>query len=141
MNTNPIKVFLDSSVIIAGLASATGASHKVLALAELKLIRPYVSEDVISEVLRNAQKKLPDSLAHFYMLFKILPFRIVDPTVKDLEHAKTLINNKDAPILAAAMAGQADWLLSLDKHFLAAGLQEKAGFAIGPPGKFLLECF
>lgn len=33
-----IKVFLDSSVIIAGLASASGGSHKVLALAELGVI-------------------------------------------------------------------------------------------------------
>lgn len=137
MSMKPIKVFLDSSVIIAGLASTTGGSHKVLALAELKLIRPCISEEVVSEVLRNTQKKLPNSLAHFYTLFKILPFKIIDATDKNLEYAKTLINEKDAPILAAAIAGQVDWLLSLDRHFLTADLQEKVDFAISSPKEFL----
>lgn len=45
------KVFLDSSVIIAGLASRTGGSHEVLALSELGIIVPCISEDVVSEVL------------------------------------------------------------------------------------------
>lgn len=137
----PIKVFLDSSVIIAGLASTTGGSHKVLALAELNLISPCISEEVVCEVLRNAQKKLPNSLAHFYTLFKTLPFKIIDSTDKDLKYAKTLINEKDAPILAAAIYGQVDWLLSLDRHFLTADLQGKVNFTISSPKEFLLERF
>lgn len=141
MSTKPIKVFLDSSVIIAGLASKTGGSHKILNLAELKLIIPFVSEEVVSEVLRNVQKKLPNSLVHYYTLFKTLPFKIIDASEKDLEVARALINVKDAPILAAAMAGQVEWLLSLDKHFLKAGLQGKVSFIIGLPKNFLLECF
>ena len=55
------RIFIDSSVIIAGLASKTGGSHEVLALAELKLIIPCISEDVVSEFVRNVQKKLPNS--------------------------------------------------------------------------------
>ena len=137
MSTKPSKVFLDSSVIIAGLASVTGGSHEILALAELKLIIPFISEDVVSEVLRNVQKKLPNSLPHFYTLFKSLPFKIIDATEKDLEYAKTLINEKDAPILAAAIAGQVDWLLSLDKHFLTADLQGKVSFTMGSPKDLL----
>jgi len=139
MSTKPSKVFLDSSVIIAGLASVTGGSHEILALAELKLIIPFISEDVVSEVLRNVQKKLPYSLPHFYTLFKTPPFKIIDATEKDMEYAKTLINEKDAPILAAAIAGQVEWLLSLDKHFLTADLQGKVSFNVGSPKDFLLE--
>lgn len=139
MSTKPSKVFLDSSVIIAGLASVTGGSHEILALAELKLIIPFISEDVVSEVLRNVQKKLPNSLPYFFTLFKTLPFKIIDATEKDMEYAKTLINEKDAPILAAAIAGQVDWLLSLDKHFLTADLQGKVSFNVGSPKDFLLE--
>jgi putative PIN family toxin of toxin-antitoxin system len=135
----PIKVFLDSSVIIAGLASTTGGSHKVLALAELKLIRPCISEEVVSELLRNIQKKLPYSLPHFYTLFKILPFKIIDATDKSLEYAKTLINEKDAPILAAAITGQVDWLLSLDRHFLTEFLKEKVDLSICSPKEFLTK--
>jgi len=139
MSTKPGKVFLDSSVIVAGLASVKGGSHEILALAELKLITPFISEDVIKEVLRNVQKKLPDSLLHFYTLFTTLPFKIIDATGKDIEYAKTLINEKDASILAAAITGQVDWLLSLDRHFLTAELQGKVSFTVGSPKDFLLD--
>ncbi|MGQ9825815.1 MAG: putative toxin-antitoxin system toxin component, PIN family [Desulfotomaculales bacterium] len=131
------KVFLDSSVIIAGLASKKGGSYEVLALAELKIIIPCISEEVVSEVFRNVQKKLPGSTAHFFALFKKLPFKIIDPFEEDLARARKLINEKDAPILAAAMSGKVDWLLSLDRHFLKAGLEEKAGFQLGTPKEFL----
>jgi len=133
----PSNVFLDSSVIIAGLASEKGGSYEVLALAELKVIIPCICEDVVSEVLRNVQKKLPGSVAHFYALFKKLPFKITDPSEEDMVFAKKLINEKDAPILAAARSGKVDWLLSLDRHFLKADLEGKVNFQICSPGEFL----
>jgi putative PIN family toxin of toxin-antitoxin system len=133
------KVFLDSSVIIAGLASKTGGSHEILALAELGLIIPYISEDVVKEVLRNVQDKLPNCKAYFYSLFKTLTFKLVDASDKDLEYAKALINEKDAAILAAAISGKVDWLISLDKHFLIMNWKGKLDFVICSPGDFLQE--
>lgn len=134
-----IKVFLDSSVIIAGLASRHGGSYEVLALAELGVIIPCLSEKVVAEVLRNVQKKLPDCVEHFYMLFKTLPFKISDPAADDLRRAKSLINLKDAAILAAAMTGKADCLLSLDKHFVKEDWQGKVDFSVGTPAVFLQD--
>lgn len=75
------KVFLDSSVMIAGLASNTGGSGKILALAELGVIVPCISEDVVSEVVPNIQKKLPGSIALFITLFKKLPFKMIEFSV------------------------------------------------------------
>jgi putative PIN family toxin of toxin-antitoxin system len=132
-----INVFLDSSVIIAGLASKSGGSYEVLALAEMKVIIPCISEDVVGEVFRNVQKKLPGSVAHFYTLFKKLPFKIIDPSEEDITKAGGLINLKDAQILAAAISGKVDWLLSLDKHFLREDLINKVNFKICAPGEFL----
>lgn len=53
------------------------------------------------------------SVPYVYALFKKLPFKITDPVEEDLALAKKLINEKDAPILAAAKTGKVDWLLSL----------------------------
>ena len=39
----PVRVFFDSDVMIAGSASASGASFALLHLAELGLIKGYVS--------------------------------------------------------------------------------------------------
>jgi predicted nucleic acid-binding protein len=133
----PIKVFLDSSVIIAGLASRSGGSYEVLALAELGIITSYISEQVVNEVLRNTQKKLPGCVDLFYMLFKSLDFVMADPADDDLIHAKTLINEKDASIIAAAMTSKVDWLVSLDSHFLNKDWKGEVGFSIGTPGDFL----
>lgn len=136
-----IRVFLDSSVIIAGLASKKGGSYEVLALAELKIVLPCICEDVVSEVFRNVQKKLPGSVPYVYALFKKLPFIIIDPAEEDIAQAKKLINQKDASILAAAITGNVNWLLSLDKHFLKADLMDLRGkkdiFQICSPGEFL----
>ncbi|MDD3654371.1 MAG: PIN domain-containing protein [Desulfotomaculaceae bacterium] len=139
MSMKPSQVFLDSSVIIAGLASPTGGSHEILALSELKLITPCISEDVVREVIRNIKKKLPSSLPHFYTLFKTLPFKILDAAEPDIKCAKTLINEKYALILASAITGKVDWLLSLDKHFLTDPLKEKVNFSIGSPKDFLQQ--
>jgi len=131
------KVFLDSSVIISGLASRSGGSYEILALAELGIIIPCISEIVVTEVLRNVKSKLPGSLDLFYALFKKLPFKFYDPAKNVLQRAELLINIKDAPILAAAMTGKADWLLSLDKHFLKEDWHGKVDFLIGTPKDFL----
>lgn len=134
----PIKVFLDSSVIIAGLASGSGGSHKVLLLAELGIVIPYVSEQVITEVLRNIQLKLPGCTEAFYTLFKRLPFVLSDPVAEDLMRAKSLINEKDAPVMAAAITAKVDWLLSLDSHFLK-DWKGEVGFSAVSPRDFLQQ--
>lgn len=131
------KVFLDSSVIIAGLASDTGGSNEILALAELGVIIPYISEFVVSEVVRNTQKKLPGSIALFITLFKKIPFKMIEFSERDLDFAKTMINEKAAPILAAAVSGKVDWLLSLDKHFFVIKCKKDLDFVISTPGEFL----
>ncbi|MBF7084334.1 hypothetical protein IT084_15375 [Desulfallas sp. Bu1-1] len=93
----------------------------------------------MSEAFRKLQKKLPGCVDHFYTLFKALPFKIAGPDDYDLERAKPLINEKDAPIMAAAMTAKMDWLLSLDKHFLNEDWKGKVNFAVSTPGDFLQE--
>ncbi len=114
------KVFFDSSVLIAGLASPEGASNMLLSLCEMGLIVPVISEKVVTEVIRNIEKKLPRCLPHYHSLFKVLSFELADPTDELIKKAERLINKKDADILAAAMNNQVDYLVSLDKHFLEA---------------------
>ncbi|MDD3364519.1 MAG: putative toxin-antitoxin system toxin component, PIN family [Syntrophomonas sp.] len=136
MNTKPIKVFLDSSVIIAGLASAKGGSREILNLAELGFLVPVISEEVVREVTRNVERKLPDCLAHYYQLFRLLPFIMVEPSEESLAQAKELINHHDSRILASALSSRADWLISLDKHFLSLD-NEELSIKIGSPGDFV----
>jgi predicted nucleic acid-binding protein len=136
-----IKAFLDSSAIIAGLASKTGGSHKILMMAEYQIIIPLISEVVVQETLNNIKKKMPQQYSLFYTLFQKLPFKLVDPAENDFKRALTLINEKDAPILAAAITGKAEWLLSLDRHFFEPEIAPLAGMNIGTPGDFIQKVF
>jgi len=56
------KVFLDTSALIAGIASSRGAAWAVLQLAEIGLIEVFVSRQVIVEADRNIENKLPEML-------------------------------------------------------------------------------
>jgi predicted nucleic acid-binding protein len=48
------RIFADSSVLIAGCGSRTGASHAVLTMAEIGLFKLVVSEQVLEECDRMA---------------------------------------------------------------------------------------
>jgi putative PIN family toxin of toxin-antitoxin system len=142
IKSKKIKVFLDSSLIIAGLASSRGGSREVLLLAELGVIIPVISEQVVTEVLRNLERKVPQCLPEFYALFKILPLMMAPEPSKEIRtKAHSLLNPADAEILAAALSAEADWLLSLDKHFLDSNLEKELLLRIASPGIFLQHLF
>lgn len=111
-----------------------------MVLAEAGIIVPIVSDQVVAEVLRNIQKKLPQTLGHLYATFKTIPFTMApDPSPVLLARAEKLINRQDAPLLAAAVAADASWLLSLDRHFLSLRGRDEPGLRIGSPRDFLGE--
>jgi predicted nucleic acid-binding protein len=53
-----IKVFIDTSVLIAGLASVTGGSATVLDLGEAGVIKLVISRQVLVEADRNVTAKI-----------------------------------------------------------------------------------
>ena len=71
-----IKAFIDTSVLIAGVASLTGASAAVLDLCEAESIQMVISRQVLVEADRNFSAKLPglvNQLTNFGSLFGTLP--------------------------------------------------------------------
>ena len=98
------RLFLDSSVIIAGLASRTGASHAILALAELGLVRLVGCPYILTEVERNLAEKVPEFLPAYRRLMVNLNWQMVeDPVAEDVSPWLDLVPAKDAPVLAAAV--------------------------------------
>ena len=66
------KVFLDTSALIAGIASSRGAARAVLQLSEIGLIELIVSRQVIVEADRNIEEKLPEMLNEYREFIKLL---------------------------------------------------------------------
>jgi putative PIN family toxin of toxin-antitoxin system len=137
--TPKIKVFVDTSVLISGLASSTGASGAVLDLCEAEVIQMVISQQVIVEADRNFSAKLPRLLNRFRQFIRDLnPLMADDPSFRLVKEAIAVVGRKDASILAAAQEGQVDYLITLDKkHFLSSRGKKKIALTIVTPSEFL----
>ena len=67
-----IKVFIDTSVLIAGVASVTGASAAVLDLCESETVQMVVSRQVLVEADRNFSAKLPNLVSQYRQFIRNL---------------------------------------------------------------------
>lgn len=139
MRKQRLKVFLDTSALIAGVVSSRGAARAVLQLAEIGLIEVIVSRQVIVEADRNIEEKLPEMLNEYRKFIELLaPVLIDDPLQKDVERFLKVINYDDAPILASAVSSGADFLITWDrKHFIAKNIHIHSNLKIVTPGEFL----
>ncbi len=131
-----MKIFLDSSVLLAAAGSANGASRALFDLQQARgwslLYSPYVR----SEVHSNLPFLDPDALASWQGLSEHLSL-VEDSLVMDWP--VVFSPAKDRPILFTAMA-YADVLLTLDRGdfgpLMGVGFY---GLQIMKPGDFLFR--
>src|SRR5215510_4356619 len=99
------NIFLDSSALVAGVLSETGAAHVLLMLGENEDILLTVSEMVIFESERAITRKSPRNVPHLRNAIAAANLTIVrDPSNKEVQANLYLINDpNDVPILMAAM--------------------------------------
>ena len=116
-----LNIFLDSSALIAGVISETGAAHALLQLGERKSLDNL--EDVQKEI-KKAKIKI-----------------VNDPSYDEIQANLYLIDDPDdVPILLAAVKAKVDYLATHDKkHFLNdPKVEERAGIKIGTPRDVLI---
>ncbi len=137
-NNREIRVFFDSDVIFAGAASPNeySASLVLLRMAEITLIKAITCEQVITEVERNLSQKIPRALPAFHLLVSRCLNIVVVPEKKDLIEYAGLANEKDLPILVAAIREKCEILTTYNiKHFQP-GVPE---VAVLKPGDLILK--
>ncbi len=134
-----IKVFIDTSVLIAGVASVAGASAAVLDLCESETVQMVVSRQVLVEADRNFSAKLPNLVSPYRQFIRVLaPLMVDDPPPTAVKKASALVGPKDAAILAAAIEEKVDYLITLDKkHFLKEKTSPDLPLEICTPADFL----
>jgi predicted nucleic acid-binding protein len=135
------KVFIDTSALIAGILSPTGAAHEVLRLCEAKVVLAVMSRQVLVEANRNLSEKLPALLSEYRVLMTHLsPLIVEDPSRPTVDQAGAIIHHNDAPILAAAIEAGVDYLVTWNtRHFQKKAVRDYAQFPILTPGLFLEE--
>jgi putative PIN family toxin of toxin-antitoxin system len=133
------KIFLDTSVLLSGLNSPFGASAFILSLFKLKKISIVISPELILEAEKVIETKFPLLKVPFLDFLASGPIITKKLTPKEIKSAYRIISSEDAPILAGAIKGKVDFLITLDKRFqkMIKPFEKKFGFKILSPKEFL----
>ncbi len=136
-----VRVFLDTSALLAGIWSAEGGARMILKLGEARIISLLVSHQVLAEIEGAIRRKAPEELGTLTLLLERSNLDITSRINKDkLNKSSKVVNNPgDAKIVAAAWSSDVDYFVSLDKvHFLKnRKLKKLLPFQVGTPGDFL----
>ena len=131
-----MRLFLDTSVLLAASGSANGASREVFRLAAKNTWTLVVSPYVLREVQTNLSKFPPQATQDWNQLHGELRAM---PDVFTVDRLAVFAPVKDRPVLFSALAW-ADVLLTLDRGDFATLLgNEFYGLQILTPGRFLLR--
>lgn len=114
-----LTIFLDTSVVLSGLASTTGGSRKLFEAAKQHRLKLLTTPLVIQEVDRHLKKLSiePNQLENLFstQIIRLIP----DPNTEMIKKfSQVSPDPDDAHILAGAGLSGADVLISLDKKHI-----------------------
>ena len=133
--------FLDASVLVAASRSPSGGSALTLEVCQGRTFRGAVTSRVLLEARVNIAAKFGEAelLTYYRQLASVRPEVVPPPSEARIRQAALLTSEKDAHVLAAALACKAGWLVTLDrKHLLTPAVQSaNLPLRAGTPGDFL----
>ncbi|MDD2764974.1 MAG: PIN domain-containing protein [Opitutaceae bacterium] len=133
-----MRVFLDSSVLLAASGSPTGASRAVIALASRRRWTLFSCHYCRTETLRNLPKVGPQATPAFDTEIEGA-IRFVKDRVAS-ENPLVFPISKDRPVVITALAEKCDVLLTLDRTDFQSQLGGQVyGMLIRTPGDWLEE--
>ncbi|MFQ6050041.1 MAG: putative toxin-antitoxin system toxin component, PIN family [Candidatus Paceibacterales bacterium] len=132
------KLFFDSSALLSGLNSPSGAAGIIISAFLAGEFFIYISDQVIEEIQRNIKTKFPLLRDSFLSFLLSRPKIVKQSSLKEIKKAHKLIHSEDAPILAAAIKSKPDFLITWDiKHFLKNEVVSNVSFIICTPKNFV----
>lgn len=133
-----MRLFLDTSVLLAAAGSGRGASRFVLKEA-VAYRWELLSSDYCEEETRRNLPKVGRSAAIAWKN-EIRPRVLFVRASMALDKPLVFPKAKDRPVVITALAVRADWLLTLDEGDFHTKLgREVYGLRLATPGEFLLE--
>ena len=143
------RIFLDANIFFAGARSAEGGSYFILELAK----RQKIEVCTVLYALQEAERNIKQKLGHDYLLKHYDNVLGVRPVLVSLDfpsydlmatELRTILPEKDIPILTGAFISGAEALITLDKkHFLSnrAFKRKNFSFEICTPGDYIQKNF
>jgi predicted nucleic acid-binding protein len=140
------SLFFDASALVAASHSPTGGSALVLAACQVGGFQACTTSAVLIKSQRTLEDFPKRSFDRFHELLANIPWKLLSvPPEAVIERYTQYVDPKDAHVLAAAVEGRADFLLTLDRrHLLAAAVGvQQAGLPIEflSPGDFIQQYY
>jgi predicted nucleic acid-binding protein len=135
-----LRVFLDSNVVLSAFFSDRGAPSRILDVlaARLPPLHPLIGEYNLLEIERNLGKRLPQAQPLVRALIERLGFEIIPlPSLQAVKPWIPAVAAKDAPVIASAVDGRANVLVTGDKRDLLGLNDPRIPFPILLPAAFL----
>lgn len=133
-----MKLFLDSSVLLAGAGSDRGASRFLITKATASEWQLISSSYCVAEVVRNIGKLGSEATLAWENLIR--PCFSMAHDCWSLDRPLLMLKSKDRPVIITALAEKCDILLTLDRAdfetFFERGVY---GMRVMTPGAFLVE--
>lgn len=120
-----MRILIDTNVLISAFVFG-GKAGKLFEMLFDSTNELLISEYVDLEFKAKLELKWPDKAERVYSLYHTLPFIFCESTSKQTGNLR---NQKDIPVLSDAIFHKADIILSGDKDFLEAGLENPQVFS------------
>ena len=118
-------------MLYAAAFSPTGPARRLILKGIAGSVTLTISDLVIAETKRNLTRNAPVALPSFTILVDLISLVIANPTKAAVLQAAQIVHVKDAPIVAAAAKGKADFLATHDvKHLIAEAKAIEAAYGI-----------
>ena len=130
-----MRILIDTNVLISAFVFG-GKAGKLFELLFDSTNELLISEYVDSEFKAKLELKWPDKAERVYSLYHTLPFIFCESSKNK---AGNLRDKKDIPVLSDAIFHKADIILSGDKDFLEADLENPQVFSPAMLYDFLCE--
>jgi predicted nucleic acid-binding protein len=140
-------LFFDASVLVSGAHSPGGGSALLLEACRLGGFTAQSSFLVVLEALHTLKRNFPErSQARFTAYLAAIEWDLLPvPSEAELEKYAPLIDAKDLHVLASALEGASQFLLTLDRrHILAAAPAVRTAglpLEILRPGEFIQQYY
>lgn len=121
-----MRVFIDASVIIAGLLSPKGGSSLLFQYIKQGIIVGVTSQTTIDEVVEHTDKikKGEKEIAEFIVQHNLVVRKRIEKEA--IKPYLDLVDNEDTHLIAGAILTKCDYLVTLDKkHLLRSDIKKK----------------
>lgn len=144
--SRPLRLFLDSNVLTAGIVSAWGLDKAVLSLCAARVCRLVLAEVVRDEVEENllvhAERLIPEAaeqvIEDYHRLIKLTAPQMVSYPEADLvrESRRLMRHEADIPVILSAVTAKPDWVLTHNTRHFTPSVAKRTGLRIATPLEF-----